>query len=107
MRTQRIAWGFAAFLILSPGLLFAQGMTVDSILPRIDSELHQQGLGEQLGTLIPGYADARVWGLAIGDFTNDTLPDLAISIYDHAKAGNTVHVYLFENEEQQETRSSF
>ncbi len=107
MRTQRIAWGFAAFLILCPQLLFAQGMTVDSILPRIDSELHQQGLGVQLRTLIPNYVDARVWGLAIGDFTNDTLPDLAISIYDHGRGGNTVHVYLFENEHNKKLVNRF
>jgi hypothetical protein len=101
MRTQRIAWGFATLLILFPRLLFAQGMSVDSILPRIDSELHNNTLGEQLRTFIPNYADARVWGLAIGDFTNDSLPDLAISIYDHGKVGTTVHVYFFENENNQ------
>jgi hypothetical protein len=99
MRTQRIVWGFATFIILCPSLTIAQGMPVDSILSRIDSELHSTTLAQQLQTLIPGYADARVWGLAIGDFTNDTLPDLAISIYDHAKKGTTVRVYFFENED--------
>jgi hypothetical protein len=107
MRTPRIVWGFASFLFLCPGLLFAQGMSVDSILPRIDSELHNPALGGQLSTLIPNYADARVWGLAIGDFTNDSLPDLAISIYDHGRVGNTVHVYFFENEDNKKLVQRF
>jgi hypothetical protein len=94
-------------LFLCPGLTLGQGMPVDSILPRIDSELHQQGLGEQLRTMITDYADARVWGLAIGDFTNDSLPDLAISIYDHGKGGNTVHVYFFENKNNQKLHNCF
>ncbi len=72
MRTQRIAWGFATLLILFPRLLFAQGMSVDSILPRIDSELHIMRSENSFGRFIPNYADARVWGLAIGDFTNDS-----------------------------------
>ncbi len=97
MRTPRILWGFATLFILCPRLAFGQGMPVDSIIPRIDSELHHQGLAEQLQSLITDYADARVWGLAIGDFTNDSLPDLAISIYDHGKVGNIAHVYFFEN----------
>ncbi len=72
-------------------------MTVDSILPRIGADLHNPALAEQLRDLIPDYANAHVWGLAIGDFTNDSLPDLALSLYDAGMATDKVRVYLFEN----------
>jgi len=75
----------------------AQGMTLDSMLPRIGSELHNPALAEQLQTLLPNFANMRVWGLATGDFTNDSLPDLALSLYDRGDPGNKVRVYLFEN----------
>jgi hypothetical protein len=107
MRTQRIVWGFASLVILFPGILLAQGMPLDSILPRLDSELRAPALAEQLRTLIPNYDSARVWGLAIGDFTNDSLPDLALSLYDHGKGGNTVRVFLFENKNNQKLLDLF
>ena len=107
MRTQRFLWGFATFFILCSKSVFGQGMAVDSILPRIDSELHNMALGEQLRLLIPYYDSARVWGLAMGDFTNDSLPDLALSLYDHGQTGNTVHVYFFENKNNQKLIKRF
>jgi hypothetical protein len=82
-------------------------MPVDSILPRIDSELHSTVLAEQLRSLIPYYDSARVWGLSIGDFSNDSLPDLAISLFDHGQKGNTVYVYFFENKKGQKLIKRF
>lgn len=97
MRTTRFLWGFATFIILWSGIAYGQGMPIDSILTRIDSELHSSSLAEQLKTLIPNYENTRVWGLALGDFTNDSLPDLALSLYDNERAGTTVRIYFFEN----------
>src|ERR1700733_14527623 len=98
MTTRLFAGTFALLLLLmGSSRLGAQGMTMDSILPRIGSDLHGQALAEQLRTLISDYANAKVWGLAIGDFSNDSLPDLALSLYDGNIAKNQVRVYLFEN----------
>src|SRR5436190_13265171 len=77
--------------------VFSQGMTLDSILPRIGSELHNPRLAEQLRTLVPDFENQKVWGLAIGDFSNDSLADVALSLYDQNIAKNQVTIYLFEN----------
>ncbi len=95
------------FLLLFSTRLFAQGMTVDSLLPRIGSELHNPALAEQLRTLIPDFENSHVWGFATGDFTNDSLPDLALSIYDGDRSKSAVRVYLFENENNQKLTSRF
>ena len=87
--------------------LAAQGMSIDSMLPRIGNELHNPSLANQLQSLLPNYASLRVWGLATGDFTNDSLPDLAISLYDPILAKNQVHVYLFENQNNQKLVNRF
>src|ERR1035437_1511532 len=75
----------------------AQGMLLDSMLPRIANELHSPALAEQLRTIVPDFENQKVWGLAIGDFTNDSLPDLALSLYNPGTARGQVRVYLFEN----------
>lgn len=112
MRTHRFVLAFALPLffcevIARPAQSFAQGMIVDSILPRIGTELHNPALAEQLRDLIPDYANAHVWGLAIGDFTHDSLPDLAISVYDAGSASNKVRVYLFENVDNKRLADEF
>ncbi|MFI5202423.1 MAG: hypothetical protein ACHQNE_08545 [Candidatus Kapaibacterium sp.] len=108
MRVYRFIWAFAVVpLLFCPSLLFAQGMTLDSLLPRIGTELHNPALAEQLHDLIPDFANVHVWGLAMGDFTNDSLPDLAISLYDPGRARSSVRVYLFENIENQKLANEF
>ncbi|GEM_PF-2589172 len=94
------AFAFLTFFLLAAALpihAIAQGTTIDSLLPRISNELHSSALAAELKNLIPDYENERVWGLAIGDFSNDSLPDLALSLYDAGRARNKVRVYLFEN----------
>lgn len=112
MITRRFVLAFALPLLFC-GMIghasnaFGQGMTIDSIMPRIGEELHNPALAEQLRDLIPDYANAHVWGLGIGDFTHDSLPDLAISLYDAAQSSNKVRVYLFENIENKRLADEF
>src|SRR5579871_6369978 len=47
------------------------------------------------------------WGYSAGDFTNDTLPDIALSIYDLSMSRNSVRVYLFENKNNQKLVDRF
>ena len=82
-------------------------MPIDSMLPRIGSELHNPALAEQLKSLVPDYANQHIWGLATGDFTNDSLPDLAISLYDPFSAKTAVRIYLFENQNNQRLVNRF
>jgi hypothetical protein len=84
-------------LVVSPRFIRAQGMPLDSMLPRITSELHNPALAGQLRTLIPDFANVKVWGFATGDFSNDSLPDLALSLFDLGVSREQVHIYLFEN----------
>lgn len=85
----------------------AQGMLLDSMLPRIANELHSPALAEQLRTIVPDFENQKVWGLAIGDFTNDTLPDVALSLYDRNVAKDQVRVYLFENQKGKQLVNRF
>ncbi|HEY3876610.1 MAG TPA: hypothetical protein VGM92_14130 [Candidatus Kapabacteria bacterium] len=98
-RARWLAFSFFFLLIVlvPPCLVHAQGMTIDSLLPRIEGDLHNAQLADQLLKLIPDAANAHVWGYAAGDFTNDTLPDVALSIYDLTQSRNSVRVYLFQN----------
>lgn len=103
MVTRRAASLFSIFFILFAGkIIHAQGMTLDSIVPRISSELHNVRLAEQLRQLVPDYENQKVWGLAVGDFSNDSLPDVAISLYDKGIAQNQVRIYFFENIKNQQ-----
>ncbi|HEX5317179.1 MAG TPA: hypothetical protein VFX22_11065 [Candidatus Kapabacteria bacterium] len=97
MTTRRIGWTFALTLLFCASRAVGQGMTLDSELVRIGSGLQNPALAAQLRDLIPDYANAHVWGLATGDFSNDSLPDLALSLYDAGRARNSVRVYFFEN----------
>jgi len=107
MRVDRFILAFAVSLLFCTSNLFAQGMTLDSLLPRIGAELHNPALAEQLHDLIPDYSNARVWGYAAGDFTLDSLPDLALSLYDPGRARSSVHVYLFENLDNKKLANEF
>jgi len=77
--------------------LAAQGMPLDSVLGRISGELNNSSLAPQLETILSNYADQRVWGLSTGDFTNDSLPDLALSLYDMSLRKNQVRVIFLRN----------
>jgi hypothetical protein len=108
MRTRYLASPFIFLtVILCSAQLSAQGMPVDSVLLRIGSELHSPALAEQLKSLLPDYANQHVWGLAIGDFTNDSLPDLAVSLYDPFSSKSEVRIYLFENQNNQKLVNRF
>ncbi len=76
-----------------------QGMPIDSLDGRFDL-VFSPSLRASIKEAIPEDYDAqRVWGLAIGDFSNDTLPDLAISLFNtsHPKQEVTVHLLVNEN----------
>ncbi|HZK76470.1 MAG TPA: hypothetical protein VFD13_06135, partial [Candidatus Kapabacteria bacterium] len=107
MRVSRIVLAFTLPLLFCASPLFAQGMTLDSELTRIGTDLHNPALADELRDLIPDYANVHVWGLATGDFTNDSLPDLALSLYDAGRARNSVRVYLFENVENKKLADRF
>lgn len=76
-------------------------MPLDSVLPRIATELNSTRLASALTNALPNYANLRVWGLATGDFTNDSLPDLALSLFDPYGPKTEVRVYLFANDSGQ------
>jgi hypothetical protein len=108
MVTRRAACLFSTFVSLFiVNHTFAQGMTLDSIMPRIAGELRNPQLAAQLRTLVPDYENQKVWGLAIGDFSNDSLPDVALSLYDKNIANNIVHLYLFENVKNQQLANRY
>jgi hypothetical protein len=77
----------------------AQGMPIDSLRARLTSELRMPDALEQLRAQVGNYENMRVWGMAIGDFSNDAKPDLAISLYDikGGVAQRFVSVRLFQN----------
>src|ERR1035441_10166348 len=97
MKTRLIVLAFGWLIFSNSSGALGQGMGIDSLLPRIGSELHNPALAEQLRKLVPDYDSEHVWGLAVGDFTNDTFPDLALSLYNRDSAKSQVHIYLFEN----------
>ena len=97
MKLRHLLYSSILLLPFASANLHAQGQPLDSLLPRIATDLHNPALAEQLHALLPAGIDFRVWGYAAGDFSNDTIPDLALSLYNHDEAGNKVRVYLFEN----------
>lgn len=90
--------GFVASILTSSSNSHAQGMPIDSIRARLINELKVPDAAEQLKALIPEYETQRVWGMAIGDFSNDAQPDLAISLYNlkGSVAQRFVMVRLFQ-----------
>ncbi len=86
-----------ALAIVCPIAVRAQGMPIDSLMGRLSPQFGNPFILSDLKTLIPNYANQRVWGLAVGDFSNDSLPDLGISVYNIAGPKNKVTVFLFQN----------
>ncbi|MEI8135643.1 MAG: hypothetical protein WCH46_11335 [bacterium] len=92
------------FLLLSR-LAIAQGMPIDSLFERFSEHFPKQMLASLRNQIQIRYDEQRVWGLAIGDFSNDTLPDLAISLYDIDNPTREVTVYLLLNVGNQSFRN--
>lgn len=87
----------ALLLLSATSIVLAQGMPIDSLSQRLAAELSISNAAAQLRGQIPEYDELRVWGLAIGDFSNDATSDLAISLYDLNGPKQQVKVYLFQN----------
>lgn len=87
-------------LMIGSSELHAQGMPIDSLKARLMAELKINDALDQLRGQISNYENMRVWGMAIGDFSNDAVPDLAISLYDikGGVAQRFVSVRLFQNQ---------
>jgi hypothetical protein len=94
------------FLLLAPKI-FAQGMPIDSLMDRFSQTFPKQMLASLREKIPIRYDEQRVWGLAIGDFSNDTLPDLAISVYDIDSPTREVSVYLLVNDSNKSFRNVF
>ncbi|MFI5263660.1 MAG: hypothetical protein ACHQM6_03995 [Candidatus Kapaibacterium sp.] len=95
------------FFLISSHKGFAQGMPIDSLMDRFATTFSKQMLGTLHDQIPIRYDEQRVWGLAIGDFSNDTLPDLAISVYDIDSPTREVTVYLLVNDSNRSFRNVF
>ncbi len=87
-----------ALLLIAPCFVHAQGMPIDSLFDRLSQTFSKEQLASLHETLPIRYDDQRVWGLAIGDFSNDSLPDLAISLFDVNFNSRNVKVHLLRSE---------
>lgn len=96
-----------AAVIGSASTSHAQGMPLDSVLGRITAAVHNPALTAELHDLIPSYASQRVWGLSLGDFSNDSLADIAISLYDLSLGKNQVRVFFLVNNRGQHLQKVF
>lgn len=97
MRTMLNALLLISGLAAVPSLSYSQGMPIDSLRLRFSRELGISDAPEQLRPLVANYENMRVWGMAIGDFSNDRTNDLALSLYDLKGPRQRVNVYLFQN----------
>jgi hypothetical protein len=100
--------GLPVLVLFLTARVFAQGMPIDSL----DGRMHENFSAEMIASLRDAlpirYDDQRVWGLAIGDFTSDGKPDLAISLYDlGGGGGRVVTVHLLENVDGKRFRNMF
>jgi hypothetical protein len=93
---KRLLLGIA--VLLCAANLFAQGMPIDSLMDRFSQKFNPQMLASLREQILVRYDEQRVWGLDIGDFSNDSLPDLAISVYDIDSPTRDVTVYLLIND---------
>jgi hypothetical protein len=94
------------FLVLA-SISYGQGMPVDSLKDRLTGSFNED-LFASLRDALPIRFDAqRVWGLAIGDFSSDGKPDLAISLYDISVGGRQVTVHLLQNEDGKTFKEMF
>ena len=99
---------FILFLLaLAASRLAAQGMPIDSLQERL-TKAFSADMFASLHDAIPiRYDDQRVWGLAIGDFSSDGKPDLAISLYDLAVHPREVTVLLMQNIDGKKFKTMF
>lgn len=82
-------------------------MPIDSLTDRFALTFSKEMLVSLHEQIPIRYDEQRVWGLAIGDFSNDTLPDLALSVYDIDSPTREVTVYLLVNESNKSFRNVF
>ncbi len=94
------------FLIFACDAL-SQGMPIDSLRDRFALTFSPQMLNTLHDQIPIRYDEQRVWGLAIGDFSNDTLPDMALSVYDIDSPTREVTVYLLVNDSNKSFRNVF
>ncbi len=94
-------------VLLGVPRLFAQGMPIDSLHERLAKTFGEE-MFSSLHEAIPiRFDDQRVWGLAIGDFSNDGKSDLAISLYDLAIHPREVTVFLLQNVDGKRFKTMF
>ncbi|HET9135833.1 MAG TPA: sugar-binding protein [Candidatus Kapabacteria bacterium] len=84
--------------LILPIIGYSQGMPIDSLASRFSETFSASQVRSLRNALPIRYDDQRVWGLAVGDFSNDTLPDIAISLYDVNFAVREVTIHLLINE---------
>jgi hypothetical protein len=86
---------------------FSQGMPIDSLMDRFATTFSKEMLNTLHDQIPIRYDEQRVWGLAIGDFSNDTLPDMALSVYDIDSPTREVTVYLLVNDSNKSFKNVF
>ncbi|MEP7233672.1 MAG: hypothetical protein ABI778_00120 [Ignavibacteriota bacterium] len=84
-----------------------QGMPIDSLTQRFELSFSKEVLSTLHDQIPIRYDEQRVWGLAIGDFSNDSLPDLALSVYDIDSPTREVTVYLLVNDANKAFKNVF
>jgi len=82
-------------------------MPIDSLHDRFSQTFSEQMIASLRDQIQVRYDEQRVWGLAIGDFSNDTLPDIAISLYDIDSPTREVTVYLLVNDGNRSFKNVF
>lgn len=82
-------------------------MPIDSLKERFALTFSPEMIASLHDQIQIRYDEQRVWGLAIGDFSNDTLSDLAISVYDIDSPTREVSVYLLVNVDNNKFKNVF
>ncbi len=82
-------------------------MPIDSLTDRFSLTFNKEMLASLHEQIPVRYDEQRVWGLAVGDFSNDTLADLALSVYDIDSPNREVTVYLLINDSNRSFRNVF
>ncbi len=82
-------------------------MPIDSLRERFLLTFNEKMLASLREQIPVRYDEQRVWGLAVGDFSNDTLADLALSVYDIDSPTREVTVYLLINDSNKTFKNVF
>ena len=82
-------------------------MPIDSLKERFAETFSSEMVASLHDQIQIRYDEQRVWGLAIGDFSNDTLADMAISVYDIDSPTREVSVYLLVNDGNKKFKNVF